>query len=53
MFLSVNDQEIGGVERLTVSENYDTSATTHCSHGTPYGPNCGGLYPSAFAVGTT
>jgi len=18
---------------------------THCSHGMPYGPNCGGLYP--------
>ena len=26
---------------------------THCSHGKPCGPNCGGLYPSARAVGTT
>ena len=26
---------------------------THCSHGLPYGPNSGGLYPSASAVGTT
>ena len=26
---------------------------THCSHGLPCGPNCGGLYPSASAVGTT
>ena len=29
------------------------AASTHCSYGKPYGPNCGGLYPWATAVGTT
>jgi hypothetical protein len=39
--------------RGTVSESDDTYDITHCVHGKPYGPNCGGLYPSAYAVGTT